>query len=101
LCAGRWSRSVFIGAGYVPRFGVGYQIDNLRGLRLTPDPNDPEITLYDTAVQDPATKEWAQLCAPAPDKTTQAFPLVGTWTPDGHHPNHSKDRTREVVKPPK
>jgi hypothetical protein len=52
---------------------------------IKPDPNDPEITLYDLSVQDPATKEWAQLCAPAPDKTTLAFPLAGVWSPDGRH----------------
>ena len=54
---------------------------------VEPDPTDPqgEILLHSLSVQDSATGTWSNLCEPGPDGLAKAFPLSGTWTPDGRH----------------
>lgn len=51
------------------------------------DPTDPdhEVQLHTLSVEDPATGTWINYCSPGPDGVAKAFPMRGSWTPEGRH----------------
>jgi hypothetical protein len=53
------------------------------------DLSDPEIRLYDVSVKDTRNGEWRRFCQPGPDGIAMAFPLGGSWTPNGHHEDNT------------
>ena len=53
---------------------AAFRIDGLR-----PDPDDPEITLYDLVIRDPATGEWKPYCVPDARGVAGALFLAGSW----------------------
>lgn len=53
--------------------------------KVVTDPTNPDLTMYETSSEDPATKAFGPFCTPGPDGLKLAFPLAGIWTPDGRH----------------
>jgi hypothetical protein len=53
--------------------------------KVVTDSQNPDLTMYEVSVEDPATRKFTPFCSPAPDGSQLAFPLAGTWTRDGRH----------------
>lgn len=53
--------------------------------KVVSDPQNPDLTMYEVSVEDPATRTFGNFCSPAPDGSQLAFPLAGIFTSDGRH----------------
>jgi ADYC domain len=64
-------------AGGLP---AAFRIDGIRA-----DPDDPEITLHDLSVRDPATGGWRPYCVPDDRGVAGAVFVAGSWDARGTH----------------
>jgi hypothetical protein len=87
LSDGRVLSSAHLVGAVLSVAGLNSELQTVRIDAVEPDPVDPdhEVQLHTLSVLDHATGSWSNLCDPGPDGVAKAFPLSGSWSPDGRH----------------
>ncbi len=67
-----------VGATFNGADALGRPIQLLvRSVQTDPTDKESEILLYELMAENPQTGEWSNICGPAPDGSTSAFPVEG------------------------